>query len=274
MKLNIILERSNLFETNSEDFDFSRDLISYREVIYSKKIKELSTEAIDQFKYKVFEEMMHYFPRNGFEYINDKGSKSLNVLIIDYSLTENWEQDVAIKTLVIFIESYFEVKKSNETTNIFEMNSIEHTIEIDSYGYYNLENLEDLQKIFYKTGIKFKTVYEKTSEINAGAPIGRLKAIFQIIGNAADITTVFDFLTKQLSYESHEIQDYNLKEVKKQISEYYKIHENQLELESIDYGDEKQETIYLFASRNYQYHMIYNKGELKKTYREKKIDNY
>lgn len=268
MKLNLVLKRSNLNEAGGKDFDFSKDFITYREVVYSSGIEKLSSKEIEKFKYKVFEQMMYTFPRNGFEYINDKRQESLNVLILDYPLTQDWEKDVNIQNLLKIIESYFEVKEYSDKTQTLDMSTVEHTLEIDSYGGYDLENIEYLQNLFDEYEIEYKTIYEKTSEINAGASSGDLKVIFQIIGKVADVVTVSEFFKKKFPYESILIQ--NMGKVKKQISEYYEIHESQLKLESINYDDEKRETIYLFTSRNYLYRMIYDKGELKSTSREEK----
>lgn len=267
MKLYLVLERSNLFEINGKDFDFSKELITYRETIYNKEIEKLSSNEIKKFKHNVFESMRYTFPRNGFEYIKDKGQESLNVLILDYSLEKDWEKDSKIQKLINFIESYFEVSDYKESVQNLDMSSIEHILEIESYGDYDLEKLESLQNLLDEYEIEYKMIYEKTSQINAGASGGDLIVIIAV---AANIATILTFFKKQYPYESDVFQTRDVGKVKKQISKNYKIHESQLKLETIDYNDETRETTYLFESRKYQYYMVYDKGKLKRSYREEK----
>lgn len=267
MKLYLVLERSNLFEINGKDFDFSKELITYRETIYNKEIEKLSSNEIKKFKHNVFESMRYTFPRNGFEYIKDKGQESLNVLILDYSLEKDWEKDSKIQKLINFIESYFEVSDYKESVQNLDMSSIEHILEIESYGDYDLEKLESLQNLLDEYEIEYKMIYEKTSQINAGASGGDLIVIIAV---AANIATILTFFKKQYPYENDVFQTRDVGKVKKQISKNYKIHESQLKLETIDYNDETRETTYLFESRKYQYYMVYDKGKLKRSYREEK----
>lgn len=267
MKLYLVLERSNLFEINGKDFDFSKELITYRETIYNKEIEKLSSNEIKKFKHNVFESMRYTFPRNGFEYIKDKGQESLNVLILDYSLEKDWEKDSKIQKLINFIESYFEVSDYKESVQNLDMSSIEHILEIESYGDYDLEKLESLQNLLDEYEIEYKMIYEKTSQINAGASGGDLIVIIAV---AANIATILSFFKKQYPYENDVFQTRDVGKVKKQISKNYKIHESQLKLETIDYNDETRETTYLFESRKYQYYMVYDKGKLKRSYREEK----
>lgn len=267
MKLYLVLERSNLFEINGKDFDFSKELITYRETIYNKEIEKLSSNEIKKFKHNVFESMRYTFPRNGFEYIKDKGQESLNVLILDYSLEKDWEKDSKIQKLINFIESYFEVSDYKESVQNLDMSSIEHILEIESYGDYDLEKLESLQNLLDEYEIEYKMIYEKTSQINAGASGGDLIVIIAV---AANIATILTFFKKQYPYENDVFQTRDVGKVKKQISKNYKIHESQLKLETIDYNDETRETTYLFESRKYQYYMVYDKGILKRSYREEK----
>lgn len=269
LKVNLIIERSNLFQANATDFDFSKDFISYREIIYSLNIKELSIEEIEKFRLIIYGEMQNPFPRNGIEYINDKGLKSLNILIVDYPLDFGWKNEADIQYLMDFIESYFETEDSNDETQVIEMNNIEYIIEVDSFGSYDLEKIEDLHELFDEYGIEYKIIYEKTHEINAGATGGGLKAIFEVIGHASNLISVKEFLKEHFSYEPEAIQSHDIDKVKKQLSEYYKIHESQLELESIDYDEKSYQTIYILTSRDYQYFMIYDKGKLLSTFREK-----
>lgn len=274
MKLHLVLERSNLFETDGKDFDFNKDLITYREPVYTKEIEKLSSNEIEKFKHNVFESMMYTFPRNGFEKINDRRQESLNVLILDYSLTKDWEKDVNVQSLINYIESYFEISKYSAPLETLDMSHIGYTLEIDSLGHYESESLEYLQKLFDEYKIEYRAIYEKTSQINAGASGGSLKVIFEIITAVKDIATVIGLFKKKYPHDYDFIQGHSMNKVKKQISEDYKIHESQLELESIDYNDEKRETIYLFESRKYQYYMVYDKGKLKRSYREKKTEMY
>lgn len=267
MKLHLVLERSNLFETDGKDFDFNKDLITYREPVYTKEIEKLSSNEIEKFKHNVFESMMYTFPRNGFEYIKDKGQESLNVLILDYSLEKDWEKDSKIQKLINFIESYFEVSNYKESVQNLDMSSIEHILEIESYGDYDLEKLESLQNLLDEYEIEYKMIYEKTSQINAGASGGDLIVIIAV---AANIATILSFFKKQYPYENDVFQNREVGKIKKQISKNYGIHEGQLELERIDHNDEKRETTYLFESRQHQYYIIYEKGKLKRSYREKR----
>lgn len=270
MKLYLVLERSNLFETDGKKFDFSKDLITYRETIYNKEIEKLSSNEIEKFKHNVFESMKYPFPRNGFEYIKDKGQESLNVLILDYSLEKAWEKDVNVKSLINYIASYFEVNEYSAPLEILDMSHVGYTLEIDYLGHYESESLEYLQNLFDEYKIEYRKIYEKTSQINAGASGGSIKVIFEIITAVKDITTVIGLFKKKYPHNYDFIQSHNINKVKKQISEDYKIHESQLELESIDYNDEKRETIYIFESRKYRYYIVYDKGKLKSSYREKK----
>jgi len=269
LKLNFILGRSNFFQAHTTDFDFNKNFISYREIIHSLNIKELSSEEIEKFKLNILKEMQDSFPRNGIEYINDKGLKSLNVLIVDYPLDQGWKNNAGIQYLISFIESYFDIDRSSTESQVIEMNNIEHVIEVDSSESYDLEKLEDLHDLFDEYGIEYKVIYEKTYEVNIGATGGGLKAVFEVIGHVANIISIKEFLKKHFSYEPEAIQSHDINKVKKQLSEHYKIHEGQLELESYDYDEDNHLSIYIFTSRDYQYFMTYDKGKLISTSREK-----
>lgn len=253
MKVNIILNKTNFYQID-ENFD----------------IIDLTYKEIENLRPKIYEMLWTPFSRNGMEYTRDKGVESINIIIVDYPLNMDWENDEQVLKVIENIDSFFEVNKVNsqeiaEYTDLGEFNKI---IEVDTLGSFGLEEIAKMHDIFDEYGIEYSVIYESTYERNIGASTGGLRALFKVISDSANTIAVLHFLKRIFQYDSEAVEVHDLENIKQEISEYYKIHESQLDLESIDYNEQNNRISYVFSSREYNYYIEYESRKLVKTSRE------
>lgn len=272
MKIRFVLERSNFIEANDSSFDWEKDYIIIREEIFSIDIKELADEEINQVEFDYYEKANFFFPRNGIERVVKEGEQYLNLLIIDYPLNEQWEEDQKLMDLIDYLTKKYESLRVNESNTDNHLRDIElnNIAEIDSIGGgLEKEEIEYFYDLLIREGFEFDIIYEEFSVYHLGADAGGIKIILNFLGHAANVISINEFLNKYFPHTKDRMKLHDIEMIKKDISEKYKVYEDQLTLESHQYNETDDQMEYVFLTRYDRFLVDVRNGEIINSSRNK-----